>query len=223
MVSAPEGPRLGDLLQLLVGRPPRSAAHAPGLAGERHPHRWTAAALDVAPATVRSHLRAAAPRLQRHLPGPDQTEALDGTSTSRRSAAYARWRSRCTPAPAAPSWPPCSTPSPAPDCAPVRWRARRPVHPRTAPVRPGGASGGPTVNGATRHCGTALPSRARPPDAGVGAGAKEVAGERPTAGRARVRTAPGRATRHGGWSVALALGSAATERWSAPSGVTRTV
>ncbi|MEV4448773.1 CdaR family protein [Streptomyces mirabilis] len=38
----------------------------------------TAAALDMAPVTVRSHLRAAAPLIQRHLPvGPDETEALD--------------------------------------------------------------------------------------------------------------------------------------------------
>ncbi|MER7685000.1 hypothetical protein [Streptomyces sp. NPDC097610] len=80
MVSAPEVRAWADsfLEPLRADRRDLLRTLRVWLENDTHTGR-TAAALDVAPVTVRSHLRAAAPLIQRHLPvGPDETETLDG-------------------------------------------------------------------------------------------------------------------------------------------------
>ncbi|MFK0021075.1 helix-turn-helix domain-containing protein [Streptomyces sp. NPDC090798] len=80
MVSAPEVRAWADsfLEPLRADRRDLLRTLRVWLENDTHTGR-TAAALDLAPVTVRSHLRAAAPLIQRDLPvGPDETEALDG-------------------------------------------------------------------------------------------------------------------------------------------------
>jgi hypothetical protein len=80
MVSAPEVRAWADsfLAPLRTDRRDLLRTLRVWLENDTHTGR-TAAALDLAPVTVRSHLRAAAPLIQRDLPvGPDETEVLDG-------------------------------------------------------------------------------------------------------------------------------------------------
>ncbi|MGW1500330.1 helix-turn-helix domain-containing protein [Streptomyces mirabilis] len=80
MVSAPEVRAWADsfLEPLRADRRDLLRTLRVWLENDTHTGR-TAAALDLAPVTVRSHLRAAAPLIQRDLPvGPDETKALDG-------------------------------------------------------------------------------------------------------------------------------------------------
>jgi sugar diacid utilization regulator len=80
MVSAPEVRAWADsfLEPLRADRRDLLRTLRVWLENDTHTAR-TAAALNLAPVTVRSHLRAAAPLIQRDLPvGPDETEALDG-------------------------------------------------------------------------------------------------------------------------------------------------
>jgi sugar diacid utilization regulator len=80
MVSAPEVRAWADsfLEPLRADRRDLLRTLRVWLENDTHTGR-TAAALGLAPVTVRSHLRAAAPLIQRDLPvGPDESEALDG-------------------------------------------------------------------------------------------------------------------------------------------------
>lgn len=112
MVSAPEVRAWADsfLEPLRADRRDLLRTLRVWLENDTHTGR-TAAALDVAPVTVRSHLRAAAPLIQRHLPvGPDETEALDGNEHEQALSGVRPLAFALHAAPAAPSCRPPETP-----------------------------------------------------------------------------------------------------------------